>query len=113
VKWGRWWLALTYTLATLLAQGVHDHDQGTDEAVPESHVDCDEARPHATAHHVVDPSKAPASCPSCQFRAQVSFWNPASRPGPGLVVSLPIAFDRTSDLPGSPLRTRCRAPPRV
>jgi hypothetical protein len=113
VKWGRWWLALVYTVATLVAQGVHVHDQGADEAVTESRGDCDETRPHVAGHEAAAHGQAPAPCPSCQLRSQHSFWQDASIPLPGPGLSTPIELRRASVLPGTPLRTRCRAPPRV
>ncbi len=113
VKLVRWWLSLSYILATLLALGVHDHDRETADAVLESKGDCDESRPHVASHEQARHGESPTVCPSCQFRSQHSLWTMATRPQPGPSVAIPIATSRPSTLPGSPLRTRCRAPPRV
>jgi hypothetical protein len=113
VNRGRWWLALAYTVATLVAQGVHVHDQRADQAVLESRGDCDETRPHVADHEVASHGEAPAPCPSCQLRSQQSLWQDASLPLPVPSLSAPIEFRPPSTLPGAPLRTRCRAPPRV
>jgi len=111
VKSGRWWLSLAYILATVLAQGVHDHGRASDDDLLESRGDCDEPRPHVAGHEVAGHGEGPTSCPSCHFRADHPLWAMAPRPLPGPSVAIPIDFARPSTLPGSRLRTRCRAPP--
>jgi len=113
VKAGRWWLSLAYLFASLLAQGYHDHGGGADEVAPESRGDCDEQRQHIADHDVAGHGTPPETCPSCQLRAEHPFWAIAARPLPGPAVVIPIDFGRPSTLDGSPLRARCRAPPRV
>ena len=111
VKWGRWWLSLSYVLATLMAQGVHDHHRATDDSVLESNGDCDDSRLHIADHKVVDLGDSPSVCASCQFRGQHSLWAMVPQPLPGPGVAIPTETNRPSTHPGSPLRTRCRAPP--
>jgi len=112
VKSGRWWLTLAYTLATLVAPGVHDHGSGGDD-VPESRGDCDEQRPHMADHRVADHGDGPTTCPSCQFRAQHPLEGPRPHALSCPVVAATVEPARPSPLVGSPLRARCRAPPRV
>jgi hypothetical protein len=111
VKWGRWWLALSYVLATLLAQGVHDHDWRADASVLESKGDCDDTRPHVAEHQVDGSLATSIDCPSCHFRGQYSLSELAPRPLPGPGIAIPPTTAAVSTLPGSPFRTRCRAPP--
>ena len=113
VKWGRWWFSLAYVLATLLAQGVHDHDRGAEEPFLESSGECDNTRPHVASHEVGTPDGSPGACPSCQFRSQHSLSEPTDRPLAGLGVAAPPAAQPPSTPSGSPLRPRCRAPPIV
>jgi hypothetical protein len=114
VNWGRGWLSLASLLATLLAQGVHDHDHDrkADAAFVESMGDSDDTRPHLGDHEVDGRLAGPIDCPSCQFQGQHSLAEIAPRPWPGPSLAIPPATDSPSTQPGSPLRTRCRAPPR-
>ncbi|WP_435010690.1 hypothetical protein P12x_001969 [Tundrisphaera lichenicola] len=112
MRWSRLWLTLVYSLATLVAMGVHDH-RAADAPIPESHGDCDESRLHVAGHEVISPGDPPAPCPSCQFRSHHTLWRTASSPAPGPGLTEPVELGRASTLPGSPLRTSCRAPPLV
>jgi len=51
---GRWLLTLAYLVASLLAQGVHVHDRGSDRSFLEDRGDCDESRRHVADHEVAD-----------------------------------------------------------
>jgi hypothetical protein len=108
---GRWLLTLAYLVASLLAQGVHVHDRGSDRSFLEDRGDCDESGRHVADHKVADHSELPTVCPSCQLRSQASILTPTVRPVPGQFVLIPVTRSTPSTLPGSPLRTRCRAPP--
>ena len=112
VKPGRWWLSLAYVLATLLAMVGHDHARETAPPWLEAAGDCDDSRPHLGSHPADASPSGSADCPSCHFRAQYPLAEFAPRPvsGPGLAI--PPESGPASTLPGSPLRTRCRAPPR-
>ena len=111
MKWGRWWLSLSYVLATLLAQGVHDHERATDDSALESNGDCDDSHLHIADHKALHLGDSASDCLSCQFRGQHSLWATAPQPCPGASVAIRIVANPPSTLPGSPLRTRCRAPP--
>ena len=113
MKSGRWWLSLAYLFASLLSQGYHVHGRGSEDLAPESHGDCDEQRRHVADHDIADHGDASEACLSCHFRAEHPFWAMAPGPLPGPAVVVPIDFGRPSSLEGSPLRARCRAPPRV
>lgn len=108
---GRWLLTLAYLAAGLLAQGVHVHDRGCDRSFLEDRGYCDESRPHVDGHKVADQSELPTVCPSCQLKSQASILALAVQPVPGQIVLIPVTRSTPSTLPGSPLRTRCRAPP--
>ena len=101
-----------YVLATLMAQGLHDHGREADALAVESRGGCDDAGPHFGDHEVDDHRHAPPGCPSCQFRGQHSLAELAPRPRPGPGIAIPPATDAPPPAPGAPLRTRCRAPPR-
>ncbi|WP_435017472.1 hypothetical protein TA3x_005085 [Tundrisphaera sp. TA3] len=107
---GRWWLALGYLLATLVAQSPHAHDHPSDEAA-ESRGDCSDLGRHIAGHDPAKPHEAPEPCPACQFRAESPLLHSAPRAMAGPSVAIPRENSRPSTRPGSPLRTSCRAPP--
>ena len=109
----RGWIALTYVLATLLAQGPHDHGREAEAGFLESPGGCDDSRPHVAGHEAPSLDDGPGVCASCHFRSQHAPADlvPLPIPGPGLAIPRPPEAPKA--LPGSPLRARCRAPPRV
>ena len=66
----RWWLALFYVLATLVAQGGHHHGGADESAVGHHDPECADACPHVAGHPSPDLGHAPDHCLACQFRAQ-------------------------------------------
>jgi hypothetical protein len=108
---GRWLLTLAYLVASLLAQGVHVHDRGRDRSFLKHRGDCDASRLHIDDREIADHSELPTVCPSCQLKSQASILALTVRPVPGQIVLIPVTRSTPSTLPGSPLRTRCRAPP--
>ena len=108
---GRWLLTLAYVVASLLAQGVHVHGPGSDRSFLDARGDCDESRAHVADQKVADDGEPPTACPSCQLKSQASILTLTVRPVPGQIVLIPVIRSTPSTLPGSPLQTRCRAPP--
>ncbi len=113
MRQGRSWLVLLYALATLLAQGGHDHGHG-----PDSHsrptvanIACDDAALHVEAHPTQGTAHPFDQCPACQFRAQNLAWfarEPADEP---VAVELATELPRQTILAPSVLRANSRAPP--
>jgi hypothetical protein len=111
VKSHRWLLSLAYLFATLMAQGPHDHGHRADDATV-SRGDCDALGVHVAGHEHQQAHETPDACPACHFRAEHPLWQLAPRPLPGPSVAIPAEAAHPSTRLGSPLRTRCRAPPR-
>ena len=113
VRSSRWWLALLYILATVLAQGLHDHGGGADAAEVRHEAGCDDSRPHLSGHWSPDLSHVQDHCLACQYRSQ--HQTPTTSPAP---FHLDRASPARSSRPpptrsGSLHRISCRAPPRV
>ena len=112
MRHGRSWLALGYVLATLLAQGLHDHGEQARPPIPAG-LGCNEPRTHVESH--ATPLVAPHldHCLACQYRAQ-SHWVDLDTPAVGstLVAATPEP-PRQHAAPAPILRRSGRAPPRV
>jgi len=112
VRHGRSWLTLGYVLATMLAQGLHDHGDPGHRESPAG-PGCNEPRTHVESHP--EPLAAPHldDCLACQYRAQ-SHWIELAAPriGPTLVAATPEP-PRDQAAPAPTLRRSGRAPPRV
>ena len=112
MRWSRWWPALLYVAAAVLAQSFHDH-HGAAEAAARCEASCADTRTHLSGHSAPDLGHAPSDCLACQYRAEHHSWIPTAplflRP------SAALAADESSP-PASPRpfrRASCRAPPRV
>jgi hypothetical protein len=115
VRRDRWtaWLALIYTLATVFAQGMHDHgaageDRDHDPVVVHG---CDDARAGIAGHHTPEPGHPPSDCPACQFRAQIHHWEAPSLLVAGSPARAHVDVNPARALPRRPLRPTGRAPP--
>jgi hypothetical protein len=109
----RWWLALSYVLATVLAQGLHDHGRGDDPSAAGHEAGCADACRHVTGHPSDESGPDRADCPACQFRADHHSWAPCL---PGQLresVSVTDEAPRPLTLSGPTFRATSRAPPRV
>jgi len=106
-------LALVYVLATVLAQGVHDHGEAPDTTGSHHEAGCNDTRLHLSGHPSSVSHDAPSHCLACQYRSEHHFWQaaPPSQSQPSLAVSV----DRSSPEahPSSPRLISCRAPPRA
>jgi hypothetical protein len=109
----RGWIALLYVLATVLAQGIHDHGESTDSVVTRHEAGCDDPRLHLSGHPSADLSHGVDECPACQYRAghhAFEFRPPTHfRPCTALVIEVPAA-----PVPRATFSLiSCRAPPRI
>ena len=77
VRHGRSWLTLGYLLATMLAQGLHDHGEPDRQPILAG-PGCSEPRTHVESHP--KPLVAPHldHCLACQYRAQSHWVDPAT-----------------------------------
>jgi hypothetical protein len=111
MRWKRWCPAFFYVLATVWAQGLHDHHGSA--AAARCAASCTDTRTHLSGHSAPDLGHSPADCLACQFRAE---------PQCGLL-TYPILLPRritvavVTSLPAAaswPSRwIACRAPPRA
>jgi hypothetical protein len=113
VRANRWWLALIYALATVVAQGMHDHGGGADETVAQHEAGCSDPRPHMAGHPSPESGHLPIDCPACQYRAEHHSYPYTSSPlvRPSVAVSVE-ASPAPARLPSIRIHS-CRAPPRV
>src|SRR3954447_24613927 len=109
----RWWLALAYALVTVLAQGVHDHGAGPEDADAVAGAECHEPRAHVERTRPSARPHGPEHCLACQYRADPHDTPPTSVLLPRAHVGFaPTALD-PSPRPRSLLRSSSRAPPRA
>ena len=111
VRVSRYGWALVYLVATVVAQGVHDHG-GADAGAVQHEAGCSDPRPHLSGHWSPDLGQDQDHCLACQFRANhhgLSLTSTASlRPSAAAVVAVvPLLAPRRLAL-----RNTCRAPPR-
>src|SRR4051794_5086144 len=106
-------LTLLYVLATVLAQGVHDHGDGSDATGSHHEAGCDDPRLHLSGHPSTASHHGPSDCLTCQYRSEYHFWQAAPAPTSQSSVSASV------EIPNSSARIRsfrlfsCRAPPVV
>ena len=112
MNWLRRWVAWTFLIATIVAQGPHDHRPASHLSAAEFGT-CDSPSPHWAGHEADPPDGGPDACPLCQHRLQPALVVPSlALIAPACSAPLdawPVA-QRALD---PPLRLRCRAPPRA
>jgi hypothetical protein len=103
-------LALGYLLATLLAQGAHDHGAASSRSEQPAHPAAAEQGPHFCSAFVPSQDSANA-CAACQFRGHHQA-SPLASPHPACLVAA-IDCVETSPCwwPAPLLRLSTRAPP--
>jgi hypothetical protein len=109
----RFWLALVYGLATVLAQGVHNHAGSDDGRSVQHEAGCSDSRLHLSGHWSPDLSHAQDDCLACQFRANHHPWSLTvpTLDRPSAVHSV-VVLSHTA--PRHFVRlSQCRAPPRL
>ncbi len=108
----RRWFAWGFLIATIVAQGPHDHCQPANNFLEASGA-CDDPHSHWAGHEAPDQDSGPDFCPICQHRLQHLIVAPTLR---ALVQSsspAPVEAGLVAVETGPPLRSRCRAPPSV
>ena len=72
-------LTLVYVLATVLAQGVHDHGEASDATDAHHEAGCNDPRLHLSGHPSSDPTTAPRTAwPASIAPSSTSGSRPAS-----------------------------------
>lgn len=107
------WLTLMYALATVLAQGVHDHGDGPDATGSHHEAGCNDPRLHISGHPSADGHDAPPHCPACQYRSEYHFWQAAAPSTSRSSLAASVEMPPSAARHGSFRRFSCRAPPRV
>jgi len=107
------WLTLMYALATVLAQGAHDHGDGSDTTGSHHEAGCNDPRLHLSGHPSTDAHDGPSHCLACQYRSEYHFWQAAPPSSSPSSLTASVEVPPPSALPGSFRLFSCRAPPRV
>jgi hypothetical protein len=112
VRSRRFFLALLYGLATLVAQGLHDHGgERRGEAAAVGLAGCEDPRPHFSGHGAPELKPVDLNCLACQFRgdhqAEASRVEVCSTPTRRLTIL--VAVPRP--VPGALSQSTCRGPP--
>ncbi len=109
----RFWLALIYALAMILAQGGHDHGQSKRPAREAENL-CEQGpRAHLCGHVTPGQGHPATDCLACQFRANPQALADSTTAPQRMVVTAAAEIPRTSALPDPVARPTCRAPPRA
>ncbi len=107
------WLTLIYVLATVLAQGAHDHGVGSDATGSHHEAGCDDPRLHLSGHPSKECHDGPTHCLACQYRSEYHFWQAASPSSSRSSLAASIEVLPPSARPGSFRLFSRRAPPLV
>jgi hypothetical protein len=107
------WLTLMYALATVLAQGAHDHGVGPDESGTHHEAGCNDPRLHLSGHPSSDSHDDLSHCLICQYRSEYHFWQAEALSASRTSLTSPVEGAPPSARAGMFRLPSCRAPPSV
>jgi len=105
--------AWAFLLATIVAQGPHDHAKSSAQSAEAEFGSCDDQHQHWAGHQPAEQGTSPELCSICQHRLQPTLVAESLSFSAELTSTSLVERGSEARLPGRPLRTRCRAPPRV
>jgi hypothetical protein len=104
------WFALFYTLATLLAQGPHDHNSLSRRSAATDACGSGTC-PHVSGHLTTGWHHDSTACLACQFRFDHHAFRLPDPPTVRPAVALAVELSAVAALHEPTLRPTCRAPP--
>jgi hypothetical protein len=111
LKTRRAWISLLYVLATVVAQGLHDHGPRTEGSAAVGLPSCNDPHPHFAGHGAPEVLRGDLDCLACQFRAehQADATTSVALPIPARRLATVFAAPRVQEAASS--RPICRGPP--